>query len=351
VAKQPDGAGITWTQATWNPLRGCSRVSEGCRNCYAEKVAYRFSGPGQPYEGLVRINAAGERQAQWNGQIKFAEDHLLDPLKWKAPRRIFVNSMSDLFHENVTDQMLDRIFAVMATATHQDFQILTKRPKRMASYLRECGRKILIQRAADSLMPRGKMPKGLHAATDGTVVPHTVWPLPNVWIGVSVEDQKAADDRLDYLCDIDADGWQTMVSFEPLLSALDPGSWWLSLGSRTWAIVGGESGPGARPMHPDWARALRDQCVAAGVPFFFKQWGAWMPWQPDGGPSEWKSQSGNLMDRHAFPDFKDADERGWTDDCLHEGDGICVHQRVGKKAAGRLLDGREWNEMPAVLAR
>ena len=127
--------GIEWTDATWNPVRGCSRVSEGCRNCYAEKVAYRFSGPGQPYEGLVRINAAGERKLEWNGQVQLVEKHLLDPLKWKEPRRIFVNSMSDLFHENIPDEWIDKIFAVMALSPQHTFQVLTKRPERMRKYL------------------------------------------------------------------------------------------------------------------------------------------------------------------------------------------------------------------------
>ncbi|GGA80852.1 hypothetical protein GCM10011507_35100 [Edaphobacter acidisoli] len=126
--------GISWTDATWNPIRGCSRVSEGCRHCYAERAAYRFSGPGQPYEGLVQIGADGKRRPQWNGQVRFVEEHLLDPLKWTRPRRIFVNSMSDLFHENVTDDMRDKIFAVMALCPQHTFQVLTKRPERMLKW-------------------------------------------------------------------------------------------------------------------------------------------------------------------------------------------------------------------------
>src|SRR5579885_1145834 len=126
---------IEWTNATWNPIRGCSRVSEGCRNCYAEKVAFRFSGLGQPYEGLVRINAAGERKPEWNGEVRLVEEHLRDPLKWKKPQRVFVNSMSDLFHENVPDEWIDKIFAVMALCPQHIFQVLTKRPERMRKYL------------------------------------------------------------------------------------------------------------------------------------------------------------------------------------------------------------------------
>jgi protein gp37 len=186
--------GIEWTDATWNPIRGCSRVSEGCRNCYAEKVAYRFSGPGQPYEGLVQLDSAISREnarriPKWNGKIKFVEEHLLDPLKWKKPRRIFVNSMSDLFHENVTDEMLDRIFAVMALCPQHTFQVLTKRPERMLKYLgRACGR------IADVVM---KMRKERNDRSCVGPLPHITpgaawWPLANVWLGVSVENQKAS---------------------------------------------------------------------------------------------------------------------------------------------------------------
>jgi protein gp37 len=145
-------------------------------------------------------------------------------------------------------------------------------------------------------------------------------PLKNVWLGVSVENQKAADDRLDYLCELGSQDWQTMVSFEPLLGAVDPGEWWLSLGSRTWAIVGGESGPGARPMDPAWVRGLRDQCVAAGVPYFFKQWGEWLPAMQDG------------ADNPAVQELNCSDQP----------------IRVGKKAAGALLDGVEWKQFPEV---
>ena len=137
-----DKTGIEWTDATWNPIRGCTRVSEGCRHCYAEEVARRFSGPGLPYEGLVRIGQDGEAKAQWSGVIKFVEEALLQPLRWKRSRRIFVNSMSDLFHPGVTDEMLDRIFAVMALCPQHTFQVLTKRPERMLAYMRDlpCGR-------------------------------------------------------------------------------------------------------------------------------------------------------------------------------------------------------------------
>ncbi len=360
--------GIEWTDATWNPIRGCSRVSEGCRNCYAETVANRFCGPGSPYEGVVQIGADGKGNGKWNGQIKFVEKHLLDPLKWKKPQRIFVNSMSDLFHENVTDEMRDKIFAVMALCPQHTFQVLTKRPERMLDYASGETRFAQIAAFADAF-----------AAKMGWDEWIPQWPLPNVWLGVSVENQKAADERISLLL-------QTLaavrfISAEPLLGPVNVDPWFIDrdfqcsgfipaeradnpycqcgghesdpchhspAGLLDWVIVGGESGPGARPMHPEWARSLRDQCIAAGVPFFFKQWGEWLPWEFDGGYAELKSQAGKLMDRHGLPDEDaEAERRGWKFSELFDQDGEIVGwQRVGKKAAGHLLDGAEWHQMP-----
>ncbi len=324
--------GIEWTDATWNPIRGCSRVSEGCRNCYAEKVAFRFSGPSQPYEGLVRINADGERVPQWNGQVQLVEKHLLDPLKWKELRRIFVNSMSDLFHENVSDEWIDRIFVLMALCPQHTFQVLTKRSERMLKYL-------TFVRRGDAWLEAWDGIQGLPAHCRASVTEVISAQLHNVRIGVSVENQKAADSRLDYVCELASQGWQTMVSFEPLLESVDPGQWWLSLGKKTWAIVGGESGTGARPMHPDWARSLRDQCHVAGVPFFFKQWGEWSPYRRE--HNQYGSPS--LIQTKA----------GYKKRCKHvQGpDGTNAYmQCVGKKAAGAMLDGREWREFPEVVS-
>lgn len=363
--------GIEWTDATWNPIRGCSRVSEGCRNCYAESVAYRFSGPGQPYEGLVTIGADGERKRQWNGLVRVVEEHLRDPLKWKAPRRIFVNSMSDLFHPNVPDEWIDRIFAVMALCPQHTFQILTKRPERMLRYFSEKHRnpqgwpkedydaQACIRLSLGGLLGGKKLPNGCpdmkHFLKSGKADRYGdadrrlfyEWPLKNVWLGVSVEDQKTADERIPLLLQTPAA--VRFISAEPLLGAVDlrstvGGTLWIG-GQRgcdgthhgigtpecpralhhhhddrcrrglDWVICGGESGPGARPMHPDWARSLRDQCVAAKVPFFFKQWGEWLGAMQDG------VQVLNCTDKP---------------------------QRVGKKAAGALLDGREWKEFPEV---
>ena len=336
--------GIEWTDATWNPIRGCSRVSEGCRNCYAESVAYRFSGPGLPYEGLVQLamvagkdDVRSKRLPLWNGKIKFVEEHLLDPLKWKRPRRIFVNSMSDLFHENVTDEMLDRIFAVMALSPQHTFQVLTKRPERMRAYLSsdETLGRILRCTAADL----GGL-NGCSATVEDCADGMAGLQLPNVWLGVSVENQKAADERIPLLLQTPAA--VRFISAEPLLGTIDldsirpysdhsamvrsvltgkwsdgPDSGQIS-SKLDWVICGGESGTGARPMHPDWARGLRDQCVAAGVPFFFMQ----------------AAMHGR---------------RGHSPLAYMTGSGVDMI-RVGKKAAGHLLDGAEWHQFPAVRA-
>jgi len=246
-----DRTKIEWTDATWNPIRGCSPVSEGCRNCYAARVAHRFSGPGKPYEGLADWRGG---RAVFNGTIRIVESALDQPPRWKRPRRIFVNSMSDLFHENVPLKVVGRVFSTMISAHRHTFQVLTKRPDRMLEFM--------LRWTAESER------KGLR-------------PADNVWLGVSVEDQKAADERIPLLLQCPAA--VRFLSCEPLLGPVD-----LKLDFATvrdlatnnpnpasveWVIAGGESGPGARPMHPDWARSLRDQCAAAGVPFFFKQWG------------------------------------------------------------------------------
>jgi protein gp37 len=352
---------IEWTDKTWNPIRGCSRVSEGCRNCYAEKVAYRFSGERldgrpAPYEGLMQRAPDGMRIPKWNGQIKFVEEHLIDPLKWKEPKRIFVNSMSDLFHENVTDEMQDRIFAVMALCPQHTFQILTKRPERMAAYvdgrsepgcdgLRGALVEGMTQKLYSELHPEDKSEIAMWLAVK--------WPPPNVHLGVSCENQATADERIPLLLDTPAA--VRFISAEPLLGPLDLSRWmwpmcwhWdskyrtpeaaiaagafaerrpqalVSAHARfiNWTIVGGESGAGARPMHPDWARSLRDQCQAAGVPYFFKQWGEFAPFGT--------LPSDSRLKGHTWDDgFK------WTSVA-----------KVGKKAAGATPDGREWREFP-----
>lgn len=260
---------IEWADATWSPVRGCSLVSEGCRNCYAMRLAGRFAGPGQPYEGLARrVNG----QARWTGEVRFVPGVLDQPLRWRKPRRVFVNSMSDLFHEELPDELIDLVFGVMAIAERHTFQILTKRPERMRAYMRdrdwgEAANWALHQFA-------GPLDGDMHLL--GEIVP----PLPNVHLGVSVEDQATADERIPILLDTPAAvRW---ISAEPLLGpvslarrGLEPVSFYDTPRGLDWVVAGGESGPGARPCDLNWLRALRDQCDAAAVPFFLKQLGGW----------------------------------------------------------------------------
>ena len=218
---------IEWTESTWNPVRGCTRVSEGCRFCYAERIAARFSGEGMAYEGLAENTKAGPR---WTQEVQIVRELLNEPLKWKKPRRIFVNSMSDLFHEKIELSYIQEVFAVMEEAHWHQFQILTKRAERLLEL--------------NSELP---------------------W-SSNIWMGVSVEDERVIN-RIDALRQTDAH--IKFLSLEPLLGALPN----LKLDEIDWVIVGGESGPGAREMKKKWVIDIRDQCAGANVDFFFKQWG------------------------------------------------------------------------------
>lgn len=202
-----DKTHIEWTDATWNPLRGCSRKSEGCRFCYAEGVAARFSGPGLPYEGLAH-RVGGE--ARWTGKVVMAPDDVLtQPLRWKRPRRIFVNSMSDLFHENVPDAWIDQIFAVMALAPQHTFQVLTKRADRMRDYVAK----------AEGTVRHAARVNRLRNAKLGNPDAWITWPMPNVWLGVSIEDQKTADERVPALLATPAS--VRFISAEPLLGPIN----------------------------------------------------------------------------------------------------------------------------------
>jgi protein gp37 len=287
-----DDSKIEWTDATWNPIRGCSRVSAGCARCYAERVAARFSGPGLPYEGLVRIGAAG-KPTGWNGTVRMAPEHLAAPLRWRRPRRVFVNSMSDLFHESLPDSAIDRVFAVMmvsslhATRGGHTFQSLTKRAKRMREYLTDPGTQERVARAAGTMMEDGD------GWFDAIAFRKEGLAHPLIWLGVSVENQAAADERIPELLRTPAAvRW---LSCEPLLGPVeirgerdrcgdcDPclgGAPCSVTGTHlnalhpdgiNWIVAGCESGPGARPCDVMWLRSLRDQCAAAGVAFFLKQ--------------------------------------------------------------------------------
>jgi protein gp37 len=244
---------IEWTDRTWNPVRGCTRVSEGCRNCYAERMASRgFSWA----KGFAEATPGGPR---WTGKVELIPSALAEPIRWRKPQRIFVNSMSDLFHESLPDGDIARIWGVMGEANVLDrghtFQILTKRPARMLDYITK------QQAAWKRLRLEG--------------------PLPNVWLGVSVEDQATADERIPLLLQTPAA--VRFVSYEPALAPVDLRAWTLAEHGRraigagaglSWVIVGGESGPGARRFSVSWARSVARVCHAAGISVFVKQLGA-----------------------------------------------------------------------------
>jgi len=239
-----DGSAIEWTDATWNPVTGCTKITRGCDNCYAARFSERFRGvPAHPFENGFDLTLRPERIEQ--------------PLGWARPRMIFVNSMSDLFHKKVPRAFIDQVFDTMERADWHTFQLLTKRSSLMRDYL--------IQRYVDQTPPK------------------------HIWVGVSVEDGQAKT-RISHLQSAPAD--VRFLSVEPLIGPLGP----VNLEGIHWVIAGGESGPRARPMNIEWAREIRDQCRSQSVPFFFKQWGGTRP-----------------------------------------------------KSGGRELDGREWNDFPAII--
>ncbi|HET7631383.1 MAG TPA: phage Gp37/Gp68 family protein [Gemmatimonadaceae bacterium] len=244
--------GIEWTDATWNPVTGCTKVTAGCDHCYAHVLAHRRLRD-------VYLKAAPVRDTPEARRDPFAvrlwRDRVRAPLSWTEPRMVFVNSMSDLFHQDVPDEFVTEIFEVMLTADRHVYQVLTKRPARAARFWSK------------------------HAARLG----HEVIP-PHIWIGASVESQDVAY-RVRHLADVPAD--VRFLSCEPLLGPL-----LLDLSDIHWVIVGGESGGGFRPMDRDWARSIRDQCLSAGVPFFFKQWGGHTP-----------KAGGNRLDRRVWRQY------------------------------------------------
>lgn len=261
-----DKTAIQWTEATWNPVTGCSKVSPGCAHCYAETLSLRYGWSKKPWT----LENAAEN-------VVLHPERLSVPLRWKRPRMIFVNSMSDLFHELLPDKYIADCFNIMALANHHTFQVLTKRPDRMHDWVKRWGHHDF-----------GGYKKDWPGEVDA--VP---WPLPNVWLGVSTENQRWADARIPLLLDTPAA--VRFISAEPLLGEINLHPYMHGL---DWVIVGGESGPKHRPMKPDWAREIRDECQREGVPFFFKQVGGRTP-----------------------------------------------------KAGGRELDGREWNELPGQVSQ
>jgi protein gp37 len=338
---------IEWTDKSWNPVVGCSIVSPGCANCYAMKQAGRMldGNPKTPhYAGTTQPSKAG---AVWTGKLALApEKTLLAPLRWSKPAMIFVNSMGDLFHESVPDEWIMQAFAVMQIAHRHTFQVLTKRADRMRAWMSAPNREEELNAAIHAL--------GLKLELGGAVFAEIAlgkpvrfpWPAPHIWLGVSAEDQKRADERIPHLLETPAA--VRFVSAEPLLGAIElykDGLWFgpqiddqmeSNRVKLDWIIVGGESGRDARPMHPDWARSIRDQCAAAGVPYFFKQWGEWISAAAPGHSDE----TGVLM-----PDGEFLRGRRVLDWSSEEG---WIVKRLGKARAGRLLDGATHDGMPEI---
>lgn len=341
---------ISWAEKPWNPVTGCTPISEGCANCYAKRMAQRLRGRcGYPEDEPFKVT--------------LHPDRLGEPLRMRKPSRIFVCSMSDLFHEDVPDAFINQVFAVMAMRPEHRFMVLTKRPERMKRY----------SEAQAQLFPHGML----------TASGNIPWPLPNVWLGVTTENQARADERIPILLQVPAA--VRFVSCEPLLGPVDiesyltppsericsncwqyreadhqeapgtcadlgvstqpnaaacsgfedrwaddfesAGEW---LGRIDWVICGGETGPGARPMHPEWVRSLRDQCQVSPTPFHFKSWGEWLPGSQECGC-----------------DAPPGDYDGPTRLMKHMGNEETV-ERVGAKYSGSLLDGRTWDERPEV---
>lgn len=329
---------IEWATDVWNPVRGCSRVSEGCRHCYAERMAAR---------GLPSMNSPTTGDAfaimrngdpHWTGKVELIESKLEEPLHWRKPRRVFVNSMSDLYHESLPDRARDRIHAVMALCPQHDFLVLTKRSREMREYFTMRRREIKIQEAVELRVGVGD---GAEELLEQVLDRDWRWPFQNLWLGVSCENPATAKERISVLFETPAAArW---VSLEPLLAGIDLGDYLGhhlgcdgetypcsicgSKGRLDWVVDGGETGPGARPTPPEHFRANRDACVAAGVPYFHKQNGGWAP------------TFKNDTSHGRYPKFVDAPV----------GDG--THHRVfrvGKKTAGRLLDGQIWEQFPEV---
>lgn len=306
---------IEWCDATWNPVVGCSHISPGCDHCYAERMAHRLGkNPATPqYAGLTGPDGC------WNGFTKTGDFTL--PFKWRKSKRIFLCSMGDLFHKTVQDKTLDRIFAVMALAKHHTFYVLTKRVKRMFRYLADATPTSLITGSVGLPCDPAPLPS---------------FPLPNVVLMGTIENQEMANSKMPWLMTMASLGWTTGVSVEPMLGPVDlrledclaADDHALTRERLAWVVAGGETGPDARPAHPDWFRNLRDQCADAGTPFFFKGWGAWA----FGGAESTHALSSD-GDLRAISRGRDAG-KAWP----------CA--RVGKKASGRLLDGREHNGFP-----
>lgn len=309
-----DATAIEWTDATWNPVTGCSIVSPGCTHCYAMKLAGTRLKHTPSRVGLTRDSKAGP---VWTGEVRFNEQWLDQPLRWKRARKIFVCAHGDLFAENVPDEWIDRVFAVMALAPQHTFQVLTKRAARMRAYVSSLGDGSAPDRVTREAFLIGQMVRGYRG--NGGMAAR---PLPNVWLGVSAERQQEWDERT-----VDLKATPAAIRFvsaEPLLGPIEA-----DLSGLDWIIAGGESGPCERPMHPAWARSIRDQCAAAGTAFFFKQWGSFRALTP----AEHGQACGATLIPGSDPHHREA-----------------FVLPAPKKIAGRLLDGVEHSAFPQVPA-
>lgn len=342
-----DRTKIEWTRgddgspgATWNPTTGCTRVSPGCTNCYIETTPpFRIAGdkfrkycPRCKGHGIVDASERAcpecEGEGSWESHeigattgVNLWPARLDQPLRWRKPRRVFVNSLSDLFHEDVPDEYIARVFAVMALAGQHTFQVLTKRHGRMRALLNDPD----FYRAVRGVLHE------THGLDEVEAFGTERFPLLNVWLGVTVEDQQRADLRIHALLDTPAA--VRFLSCEPLLGPVSLGD--DTLAALDWVICGGESGKNARPMHPGWARSLRDECQSMGVPFFFKQWGDASLWQDRQGDVWTRGDDGLMHTPDTAPFPREHVERKWG-----------PLKALGKKAAGRELDGRTWDEYP-----
>lgn len=339
---------IEWTDESWNPIRArlrsdptvigwhCEHASPGCEHCYSEtrnRSGRCNMGTKLPYKPGHRMDI----------EVYLDEAQLLKPLSWRKGRKVFPCSMTDLFADFVTDEMLDRVFAVMILSHQHVFQVVTKRSARMRKYLSRHRWHLwaAIGREIDPVRWRNLPP----------IMGGDCTPVPNVWLGVSVEDQQRADERIpDLLATPAAIRW---ISAEPLLGPINiiDAMWARDAKDLTatldWVVAGGESGKHARPMHPDWARSLRDQCAAADVTFFFKQWGESCPLRAELIPVDRRNIGWVAHDGRFKFDCTEVDHRPMIRDDDRYGAGYWKQTvRVGKKRAGRLLDGIEHNGMP-----
>lgn len=299
---------IEWTDQTWNPIIGCSKTSPGCDNCYAEKMAFRLASmEGSPSFEDMKYQNVISPYGKWMNATHFVKSALEKPLHWRKPQMIFVCSMGDLFHESVPFSWIMDVMDIIDECPQHTFQILTKRPERMLEYFG----------SVSNLDP------------DYVIT-------PNLWLGVTAENQEQADKRIPILLQIPAA--KRFVSIEPMLASVDLTNFISTQVTHydnqlDWVILGGESGPKARPMHPDWVRSVRDQCQSAMVPFFFKSWGEWQVFDDLDKSKQMALKNGTA--KHQIQNFND-----------HEGFVHTFH-KVGKKQAGYLLDGKAYKEFPS----